>query len=400
MANENTISYIDDPVAFYLYNKIDCMRETDLISICKNFYTESEVSTAKDLIYETYELENEKIVRKGQNKILSDLQDIIRLIRNKPALINKKFCVTACTRLPAVSLEHIDVGALLSQVSELRMQINKLQNIQRQVDDNSNSISELKGSISNVRSPFKKKYQVKSTTPSVKEIIDKLEDNEGQLNDKGRLNKGNILEDTGKSEGYVEQEKESLYPDLAQFSNIVNQNLNCSVTNDDIKDNFIVGELDSDFDNNVESDQLLKYRPSRTIYNRKRSDQISQSSKKIYERSSNFRSLPAINRTDKNISAIRHDQNPFKLRAATHQNSKSECKLFVSRVSLEESTFSVRRHILDICGRNTKVFVQRIETLSSHFNSFKAIVYNKPDNINLLNPKNWPRGIVVRIFKN
>ena len=58
MANENSISYIDNPIAFFIYNKVDCMRETDLIPICKNLYDDSEESSAKDLIFKSYDLEN------------------------------------------------------------------------------------------------------------------------------------------------------------------------------------------------------------------------------------------------------------------------------------------------------------------------------------------------------
>ena len=292
MAGDNSITYIDNPVAFYIYNKVDCMRETDLISICKNFYDEDEISCAKDIVYKTYELENEKIIRKGQNKIVSDLQDIIKLIRNKPALLTTKFCVTGCTRLPAVSLEHIDVSTLLSQVSELRMQINKFQNIQQQVDDLSSSVSELRNSNSRVRSPCQKTHQVISTTPSVKEIIDKIEVNNGCPNDRDKLIRDNNLEIVKKSEPKLDLAKESLYPDLSGFSNLSSQALNCSATNDDLEGNFITGEFDSDLEINTGKNQLEGARPSRTIYNRNHSDRPGYSNRTPRRKDSLLSSYP------------------------------------------------------------------------------------------------------------
>ena len=126
---EVNINYIDSPLAFFISNKVDCMREVDIILICKDFYDEKEITDAKDLVFKTYKLEDEIIIRKGANKVTSDLQDIIRLVRNKPALDHIKFCITSCTRVPPVALDHIDAAALVKSVSELRLDIIKLKSL-------------------------------------------------------------------------------------------------------------------------------------------------------------------------------------------------------------------------------------------------------------------------------
>ena len=334
---------------------------------------------------------------------MSDLQDIIRLIRNKPALETTKFCVTACTRLPAVSLEHIDVSALLSQISELRMQINKFQNIQQQVDELSNSIFELKNSGSKIRSPCQNVQKVTSTTPSVKEIINKLEVNNCSLNDKRRLIRGKSLENFNKCESNLDQAKESLYPDLSEFRNNASQSLNCSVANDDYEGNFLIGEVDSELESNTEISQLQNYWPSRTIYSRKRTDHKWQSNRAVDR---------TQHRKDSYIGPFPNSRSSYKRKGETHHlikaaghrfssniNYKTGLKLFVSRVDLEETNYSVRRHIVNICGGNTKIFVQKIETSNPNFNSFKVVIRNKPNNIDLLNLKHWPSGILVRVFK-
>ena len=50
--NKTVSDYVDDPLAFFIYNKVDCMRDCDIIQICKDFYEETEVIESKNLIFE------------------------------------------------------------------------------------------------------------------------------------------------------------------------------------------------------------------------------------------------------------------------------------------------------------------------------------------------------------
>ena len=108
MSDRDKLNYIDNPLLFFIYNKVDCMKEPDIISLCKNIYDDLEVQIAKNLAFKLYKIEGEKINRKGANKLVSDLQDIIKIIRTKILDENIKLCITSCNKLPSVSLDYID----------------------------------------------------------------------------------------------------------------------------------------------------------------------------------------------------------------------------------------------------------------------------------------------------
>ena len=111
------------------------MRETDIINICKNFYDSSEIENSKGLIFQIYGKEEEIINRKGTNKISSDIQEIIKLVRSNLPPENIQFCITACTRLLPVTLDHIDAAALVKQVVDLRLEIIKCSFFSEQIDN-------------------------------------------------------------------------------------------------------------------------------------------------------------------------------------------------------------------------------------------------------------------------
>ena len=81
MNGENDLKYIDNSLSLFIFNKVDSLRETDLINLCKSFYDLNEIKTAKDIIYVSYNKMDKKITRKGINKLTLYLQDIVKLIR-------------------------------------------------------------------------------------------------------------------------------------------------------------------------------------------------------------------------------------------------------------------------------------------------------------------------------
>lgn len=60
MASINTASevsdcmFINNGLLFFIFNKIDCMNQEDLLSLCMDFYSEEEASEAVLLAFEKY----------------------------------------------------------------------------------------------------------------------------------------------------------------------------------------------------------------------------------------------------------------------------------------------------------------------------------------------------------
>lgn len=167
--------YIDNALLFFLFNKVDCMRETDLLYLCKDFYKTDEIDLAKSIVFELYKKTEEKVNRKGSNKLTSDLQDIIKLIRTNIPPEEIKFCVTSCDRLPPVTLDHIDVSALLKNITDLKLQFYNLSSISEEVKSLKLEIEDIKLWKNNENNSHTISSVKTVKTPNVKDIVKKLD---------------------------------------------------------------------------------------------------------------------------------------------------------------------------------------------------------------------------------
>ena len=126
MSKEESMTYIDNSLIFFIFNKINTLNECDIVSICRKYYNDDEISSSKKLINEIYDKIDENINRKGINKFNSELQDIIKIIKLNDKPTNIKFCITNCNRLPPVGFDNIDITALIDHLSDLRFEVSDL----------------------------------------------------------------------------------------------------------------------------------------------------------------------------------------------------------------------------------------------------------------------------------
>ena len=119
------MKYIDNSILFFIYDKVDCMRDGDISMICKDFYTEDEIVDAKKIVFKVYSCEEDCVMRRGASKITQDIGDI-KIVRTRPSLNDVKFCVTSTRHLPPVALDHNDVSAMLKQMMDLRTEVIKM----------------------------------------------------------------------------------------------------------------------------------------------------------------------------------------------------------------------------------------------------------------------------------
>ena len=128
------------------------MREPDIISLCKNIYDKLDIQNAKNLAFLLYNIEDKKINRKAANKLASDLQDTTKIVRTKIQDENIKFCITFCKKLLLISLDYIDAGFLIKEISNLRTEINKYSLLSQQLNELKTEVNEFKLNNDQVRS--------------------------------------------------------------------------------------------------------------------------------------------------------------------------------------------------------------------------------------------------------
>ena len=124
--------FIENPVLFFLHDKVDVMKNADILSIAISFYGEEEIRSAKQTLYRIMGCGAEFVDRRGGDASKNNVSDMLRKLTTS-APLPVKFCVTNSRRLPPVSLDHIDVAALLKSVMEIKTELIKCQgNLQRQ----------------------------------------------------------------------------------------------------------------------------------------------------------------------------------------------------------------------------------------------------------------------------
>ena len=97
----------------------------NLINVYVNFYSWNEVALAKSLISERYKNRMPKHNSPNREKSKETLTDLLRIDLD-PSADLPVFYVTKLSRLPPVGVKHVDIAALLQQVSALRNEVRSL----------------------------------------------------------------------------------------------------------------------------------------------------------------------------------------------------------------------------------------------------------------------------------
>ena len=59
--------FIENPVLFFLHDKVDVMKNADILSIAISFYDEEEIRSAKQTLYRIMGCEAEFVDRRGSD---------------------------------------------------------------------------------------------------------------------------------------------------------------------------------------------------------------------------------------------------------------------------------------------------------------------------------------------
>ncbi|XP_049886854.1 uncharacterized protein LOC126381425 [Pectinophora gossypiella] len=96
------------------------MDDESISRICVSAFTESDIVTAKNLLFDSIPTTKRKITRKKVGKALRDIDDIICVIRDTDSEDIPVFVARDLEKLPPVLFDHVDVTRLLKDIVKLK----------------------------------------------------------------------------------------------------------------------------------------------------------------------------------------------------------------------------------------------------------------------------------------
>ncbi|KAJ2943035.1 hypothetical protein O0L34_g15228 [Tuta absoluta] len=113
---------INELLAF-VNNKISVMDDESISRICLSAFSESDIVTAKNMLFDSMATSKRKINRKRQGKELRDIDDIICALRDTDSEEIPVFVARDLEKLPPVLFDHVDVTRLLKDIVKLQQDI-------------------------------------------------------------------------------------------------------------------------------------------------------------------------------------------------------------------------------------------------------------------------------------
>ena len=102
------------------------MNNADILKIAISLYSEHEIKVAKHTPYRFMDCETDFVDRRGGDASKTNITNMLRTLATAVHL-QVKFCVTNNRQLLPVSLDHVDVAALLKSVMDIRTELIKCQ---------------------------------------------------------------------------------------------------------------------------------------------------------------------------------------------------------------------------------------------------------------------------------
>ncbi|XP_022823917.1 uncharacterized protein LOC111354602 [Spodoptera litura] len=122
----NSCNVVINEVLAFICNKIDVMDEESINRICVSAFSETEVKSAKDLLFQSVATAKRKKTRKRDGKTLRDIDDIICLLKETNPEEIPVFVARDLQKLPPVLFDHVDVTRLLKDLLRMQSDINQI----------------------------------------------------------------------------------------------------------------------------------------------------------------------------------------------------------------------------------------------------------------------------------
>ena len=126
---------VQNELMCFLQNRCNALKFDDLVTICANFYTTKEIESARATL-DTFVSDKRLPRHKGSDREKNKrcVTDLLKLCLD-PTWRPKLPCFYAMKidRLPPVGLDHIDIGALLQELTGLRQEVRSISSVRNEL---------------------------------------------------------------------------------------------------------------------------------------------------------------------------------------------------------------------------------------------------------------------------
>lgn len=128
----NSCNIVISEVLAFIQHKGEVMTEESMIQICSTAFSAEEITTAKNLLFDSVPTTTRNISRRRKDgKSQKELDDIISLMKGTDPEKIPIFVARDLHKLPPVSFDHVDVTRLLKDIVLLQ---NEMKNMQARMD--------------------------------------------------------------------------------------------------------------------------------------------------------------------------------------------------------------------------------------------------------------------------
>ena len=133
---------------YFIQNKVNILSFDSIVLICADFYTLTEVEAARSIVMEKLATTRRLTKHTGSEEVRrkKTVQDLVKLCLD-PNVKLPSFYSLDMARIPAVGSEHVDVSALLQEVSALRVEVRTFATIRAEISSIRDTLKESHASI-------------------------------------------------------------------------------------------------------------------------------------------------------------------------------------------------------------------------------------------------------------
>lgn len=377
----NSCEFVNNGLLFFIFNKVDCMNHDDLVSVCMDFYKESEVALAVSLMFSKYQCPEDRKEHRGAKKKENDIRQIVSFMSQKPEPRGIKFCITKCTQVPPVTTDHVDMATVLKLFSSLRSEVKMLSSSNSRLTDKVARLEEEKQPSQSIltdsnRTPAEKGMseeevirrqenllnQFKKEQQAQKSFATALKQKTGRCHSTPPIPKGPPSEPLG---GQASN---------GDFSrrNIISEDSVC----DDVNTNDDVTSVDASVDSSDDDFQLQPWQR-----------------KKIKQKIRKNEKKSTVKKYPKKGIVIGTNEGT----GVTAAEPLTNLSLFISRLNATITDERVKTLVSNI-SKKMNISVEKLETEHDNYASYKVTIHGLEINkiSSIFQPENWPKGILVK----
>jgi len=135
----------------FVMDKCNVLPVDDLVKICVDFYSESEIISARNIV-DSVGVRLPKRNR-SSDRLRLTVEDIVKCVLD-PSIMLPEFHAKNLARLPPVDVSHCDVSAILQELRALRAEVRSMGQVTATVETLTAELDELKTSVSDLRTQF------------------------------------------------------------------------------------------------------------------------------------------------------------------------------------------------------------------------------------------------------